>query len=370
MTKNQRKACRYGSAKEETAKNILRAKFVQDGWYLRGVRKDETVTNIIEEHTGRVLRHSFEIKAPYWNATYKYAPFPLAVAGGMPGDIQQQTWRPYPTQYGAQAAMGAWLAKADFCSLAVISRDDNVIVHAVPHHAELGAYIFEKARAVAEETRQAQLQRFITIYKNHLQNFEIIPREHAPAAAPHQPKRGKRKRKTKKTKKKKQRMKRKHEEDADDDDDEHFDDEDSYEEHEEEDDEEETEEKIDLPVLLDVLSKANAYLAGEGLGIYVDLITPQRKSTQTYNRIDCAQLAHILKSRHNIFGKKDLNLFTEEEKEGIQNVCKARMGDDAPETPKATNLVTHCKEELLALLFSVDEIKRLGQSFKQLPASF
>ena len=34
------------------------------------------------------------------------------------------------------------------------------------------------------------------------------------------------------------------------------------------------------------------------------------------------------------------------------------------------NLVTYCKEELLGLLFSVDEIKRLGKSFKQLPASF
>ena len=130
MTKNQRKACRYGLSKEETAKKILRAKFVQDGWYLRGVREDETVTKIIEEHTGmvkkadscgvhacldvlfschlssgRVLRHSFEIKAPYWNATYKDAPFPLAVGGAMPGNVTQ-TWRPYPTQYGAQAAIG------------------------------------------------------------------------------------------------------------------------------------------------------------------------------------------------------------------------------------------------------------------------
>ena len=46
------------------------------------------------------------------------------------------------------------------------------------------------------------------------------------------------------------------------------------------------------------------------------------------------------------------------------------MGDDAPKTPTVPNLVTYCKEELLGLLFSVDEIKRLGKSFKQLPASF
>ena len=65
-----------------------------------------------------------------------------------------------------------------------------------------------------------------------------------------------------------------------------------------------------------------------------------------------------------------MNLFTEKEKERIQNVCKVRMGDDAPKTPTVANLVTYCKEELLALLFSVDEIKRLGKSFKQLPASF
>ena len=52
MTKNQRKACRHGTVKEETAKKLLKAKFVQDGWYLRGVHQDETVTRITDEHCG------------------------------------------------------------------------------------------------------------------------------------------------------------------------------------------------------------------------------------------------------------------------------------------------------------------------------
>ena len=235
MTKNQRKAGRHGTVKDETAKKLLKAKFVQDGWYLRGVHQDETVTRITDEHcgmtknasacgvhacldllftvelsSGRALRHSFEIPAPFWCAAYKDAPFPLAVAGAIPGDIEQ-TWRPYPTQYGAQAAMGAWLAEADFSSIAVISRDDNVIVHAVPHHAELGAYIFEKARAVAEKSREAQLERFIKTYKKDLVKFEITPSDHAPpGGSPRQPKQkpGKRKRNTKKKKTKKKTKKR------------------------------------------------------------------------------------------------------------------------------------------------------------------
>ena len=122
--------------------------------------------------SGRVLRHSFEIKAPYWNALQRRS-FPSGVAA--PFRNVTQTWRPYPTQYGAQAAIGGWLSDANFCSIAVISKNDTLHVHDVPGHQELGAYMFQTAAAVAEK-QERQLQRFINIYKNHLQNFEIIPR--------------------------------------------------------------------------------------------------------------------------------------------------------------------------------------------------
>ena len=72
---------------------------------------------------------------------------------------------------GLKRPLAGWLSDAHFCSIAVISKNDTLHVHDVPGHQELGAYMFQTAAAVAEETRQAQLQRFITILQEASSEF-------------------------------------------------------------------------------------------------------------------------------------------------------------------------------------------------------